>query len=507
MDKQTVEEIYNLLLIKYELKGLYNKFIFSLILSTTIKESFYWLLILFSKKVKINPELINRYATIIIMNIGLYVPINRYFTYTKARFIEEMRLASSKHFNEKLLLLSKKDTLEIDLIDYNNILDNFNDNLESYIVNLKNRYDIPVKIITILVIAISFKPIIVLFIVFTYIVNKLNKTKTNKEQDKIKNALFYDAKIRNFTVNGKNNILNDNFNDKYLLENNQLYEKTNRDILELNNNLELKVNTVICLFILLIIWMRSKDLNQYDFLYYFFIIYDIEFTAGVINDYYKIKINYTKMQHRLNYLNKYQPKETEKGNKINIDKIIITKMFNTKPKLDLSNIVINNHILINGKSGSGKTSLLYTLKGIVTCDELIIEPNIKDINANTFLTLATKNLPNGSIYDIISNFTKNPDINLIKFCLEQAKLNIDNNYVVDNLSAGEKLRLYIASIIYEIKTRDYKILLFDEIDQNLNDELAYDICKNLKTIFSDKIILYITHNEKVKSLFNKKLNL
>jgi len=55
-----------------------------------------------------------------------------------------------------------------------------------------------------------------------------------------------------------------------------------------------------------------------------------------------------------------------------------------------------------------------------------------------------------------------------------------------------------------VKTRNYNILLFDEIDENLNDQLAQEICNNLRDIFKDKIILYITHNEKVKKLFSKK---
>jgi ABC-type lipoprotein export system ATPase subunit len=83
-------------------------------------------------------------------------------------------------------------------------------------------------------------------------------------------------------------------------------------------------------------------------------------------------------------------------------------------------------------------------------------------------------------------------------------LNKANYFIdIDKISSGEKIRLSIAKIIYIVLKNNYKILLFDEIDKNLNDELAIAICKNIKTIFANKIILYITHNQKVKSLFTK----
>ena len=141
---------------------------------------------------------------------------------------------------------------------------------------------------------------------------------------------------------------------------------------------------------------------------------------------------------------------------------------------------------------------------------LEIEPSIELINSNTYLTLPNhKSLFNGKLYDIITNYSKTPDIKLINYAIFAAKISNrlnENDFVnIETLSGGEKIRLLIARIIYTIKTRNYNILLFDEIDENLNDELAVEICNNLRTTFNDKIILYITHNEKVKELFNKKI--
>ena len=48
-------------------------------------------------------------------------------------------------------------------------------------------------------------------------------------------------------------------------------------------------------------------------------------------------------------------------------------------------------------------------------------------------------------------------------------------------------------------------MLFDEIDENLNDDLAIEIYNSINNIFNDNIILYITHNEQVKKIFKKKI--
>ena len=106
---------------------------------------------------------------------------------------------------------------------------------------------------------------IILFIIFFIIVKVLNENKIIKEKKETKKSLHYEALIRNFTINGKNNLLNDNFNDKYLIDNDIKYEKINREIMEINHQLDMKVNLTMCIFILIVIWLRSKDLNHNDF--------------------------------------------------------------------------------------------------------------------------------------------------------------------------------------------------------------------------------------------------
>jgi ABC-type lipoprotein export system ATPase subunit len=509
-----VESHFDLILDNYNLNYLFKKFIGLSVLTTTLKEGFYWSLIYFSEIVKNKPELITKFSVILIAIIGLNVPLERYFNYTKAKLMKEVKIANTKYFNDRIIRMSKQELLNFDLVEYFNILDHYNENLQEYIMNIKNKYDIPVRTMTLIIVALNkkFGLLIGLFAIFYAIVRSLSEHKLQEETNLSKKFFHYEGIIRNYIVNGKNFLINDEFNKEYLSSNFEKFEKVNRDIQELNNNLDMNINFVMFGFIIIVIWSRLHELNQYDFFYYFLIIYDVEFIADKVQEYYKSKVSYNKMTERLSYLNSFTPVKSEFLVKTKVNKILINKIVQEKPKLVTTEPIIiepNDHILINGESGSGKTSLLYILKGVIKSKELEIEPSIELINSQTYLTLPNhKSLYSGNLHDIITNYEKNPNIELIEWAIQSAKMadRLDKNDFVDieKLSGGERIRLLIARIIYAVKTRNYNILLFDEIDENLNDQLAQEICLNLRNIFKDKIILYVTHNEKVKLLFEKK---
>jgi ABC-type lipoprotein export system ATPase subunit len=509
-----VESHFDLILDNYKLNYLFRKFIGLSILTTTLKEGFYWSLIYFSEIVKDKPELITKFSVILIGLIGINVPIERYFNYTKAKLMKEIKLANTKYFNDRIIKMSKQELLTFDLVEYFNILDHFNENLEEYIMNIKNKWDIPVRTMTLLIVALNkkFGLLIGLFAIFYAIVKSLSEHKLQKETGLTKKFFHYENIIRNYIINGKNFLINDEFNKEYLSSNFDKFEKVNKQISELNNNLDMNINFVMFGFIIIVIWSRIHELNQYDFFYYFLVIYDVEFISDKVQEYYKSKVSYNKMMERLNYLNSFTPVDSNFPIKTKVNKITIKKISHNKPKLETTEPIIiepNAHTLITGESGSGKTTLLYILKGILRPKILEIEPNIELINSQTYLTLPNhKSLYSGNLYDIITNYDKKPNIELIDWALQSAKmadkLNKNDFVDIEKLSGGERIRVLIARIIYAVKTRNYNILLFDEIDENLNDQLAQEICMNLRNIFKDKIILYITHNEKVKSLFEQK---
>jgi len=510
-----IEEHFDLLLDKYELRPLYYKYLALSMFTTTLKESFYWLLIYFTEKVKNEPGMITKYAIMLLGTFGVNIPVERQFNYAKTELMKEIKLANNKYFNDRIINMSKKELLNFDLVEYYNVLDHFNENLEQYITNLKNKFDIPIRCLTLVIIAMNkkFSILIGLFAVFYAIVKSLNEHKMIDEKKLSKDYFKYEGIIRNYLINGKNFLINDEFNKEYLSKNFAEFERVNKDIQTLNHNLDMKVNMLMFGLIITVIWLKVHELNQYDFFYYFLVVYDVEFIGDIVNEYYKTKVTYAKMQERLTYLNSFIPEFKEIEEKTKVKNIKINKIVNAKPKLQSSKPLVfepNDHVLLNGESGSGKTTLLYLLKGIVKPQVLDISPSIELINSQTYLTLPNhKSLYSGNLFDIITNYDKNANTELIEYSLQASKishrLNANEFVDIETLSGGERIRLLIARIIYAVKTKNYNILLFDEIDENLNDKLAEEVCKNLREIFKDKIILYVTHNEKVKQLFDKKI--
>ena len=513
--ESVIQAHFNLLFDKYNLNYLYKKFIFLSMLSTVVREGFYWSLVLFSEIVKNKPNAILLFSTILISLLGLHIPLERYFNNIKSKLIKKIKLSNNNYFNERIVKMHKKEQLTFDLVEYFNILEQFNFNIENYILNIKTKYDIPIRCITLIVVAWNKNNglLVGLFAVFFAVIKVLNEYKMIKEIDLTKQHFNNETLIRNYVINSKSFLINDELNNNYLSQIFDKFENINYQMTELNHKLDMNANIALFVFIIIIISAQMKNLNHYDFYYYFLVIYDVEFISDKVNEYYKNKVGYNKMQERLNYLNNFKPIIINNpSSQNNIIKVIkIEQIVNTKPKLtNLKPIIINSndHILINGASGSGKTSLLYLLKGILKPDTLKIEPPIEIINSQTFLTLPNyKGLFNGNLYDIITNYESEPNIKMIDVALVASKIHhkLKNNDFIDinKLSSGEQLRLLIARIIYTVKTKNFNILLFDEIDDNLNNQLAGEICINLRDIFKDKIILYISHNESVKKLFDK----
>lgn len=253
-------------------------------------------------------------------------------------------------------------------------------------------------------------------------------------------------------------------------------------------------------------------------------MYDIESCVSSIEAYNNNKLSYNKMEIKLNNMNKIfntRDKALDKSNECatisTYDKIIIKYINNKIPFLQSNDEIIINtkdHILIDGLSGSGKTSILYFLRGIIIVDSYSIEPCLDIIKNKCFITLPSyKNLYTGRLYDIITNYSENPDIEMIKMALSLSNMDKYNDiklldeYIIniDTISAGEYTRLLIARTIYTVKLHNYEILLFDEIDTNLNEDMALLLCKTLLSIFSNNIILYISHNNNVKQIFTKKI--
>ena len=516
-----IQNHVNLLLNKYNLKLLYQKFIYSSILNAISKDLFFWILLYFMYIIQDNMQNMKQYAVILLLILGINIPIKKYTSNIRIKLIEELSIANTKYYIDRMINISKTEIINLDLIRYFNSIDSLNDNIENYIMNIKVQNEIPFKLVTLVLIALTISRtkdnnsliILFLFIVLYTIVKIYNDKKIIQDVKLHEECLEYENHLRNYVVNSKNLLINNNVNKEYLFENYiSLYENY-RLIGDKNNKYNIHINSLVFIVILIIILIYLKKLNAINFISYFIILNDINFVINKVNFYYLNKFKYDKIEVKINFLNSFSIEEN-KTNNDSIERIIINNLSHDTPYLLLKQpitIYKNDHILVDGLSGSGKTSLLYFLKGILKIDNFNIEPNIDIINTHTYLTLSNhKSIYNGFLYNIISNYEINPDINLIMDSLKLAnidKILYENKLIlIHTLSAGEFSRLLIARLVYIIKRNPiYTVLLFDEIDENLNDELALILCKELRKIFNDKIILYITHNEVVKNEFTKKI--
>ena len=509
-----IEEHINMLINKYDFRFLYKKYIILSIVSGFLYEMFYWLLLLFNNIIKENIDLVKLFSTILFSLLLIFIPIDNWHSKVKATLLEKIRIANCTYYLDKIIKLNKYDILNINLVKYIATIDNLSSNIEEYIINIKVKYDIPIKFITLIIISINKKYILIvfIFIIYFFIVVNLNENKIKNDSKSIDKYFTYNEIIKNYIINSKSFLINNELNQDYLHENINILESINKDRTYNSINLESKIDVLTFLFIFIVICNKLQNINVYDFLTYFLLIYDIQHVSDRIILYYRNKVNIPKMVQRIDYLNSFIVVNKKNIENIDNNMIIINNINNTSPKLICNKQIFinkNDHYLIDGKSGSGKTTFLYIFKGIMTPDKLDINPNIESLIDSSYLILPNnKDLYNGNLYDIISNYSKEPDINLINKSLEIAYVNYvtDNDFInIESLSSGEKIRLVLARSIYSIITNNYKILLFDEIDENLDDELAYNIRKNVRKYFKNYIILYITHNNRVKTLFNKKI--
>ena len=180
--------------------------------------------------------------------------------------------------------------------------------------------------------------------------------------------------------------------------------------------------------------------------------------------------------------------------------------------LNVDFTVENEILCIMGESGSGKTSILNSIAGLLTPDkgEIILDDNIlfsDKINLKpqerkigyVFQDYAL--FPNMSVKDNI--FFMNPDINYTKLLIE--KLGIE--YLLGNfpntLSGGEKQKV---SIVRALANKP-RLLLMDEpfssIDEKFKNKFYEELIEIKKSL--DIPIIIVTHNRVEAEILSDRL--
>ena len=184
------------------------------------------------------------------------------------------------------------------------------------------------------------------------------------------------------------------------------------------------------------------------------------------------------------------------------------------------NIKSGEHTLLNGISGSGKSTickLLYKENYNYQGEILIDNCNIKDLSLGSIrdsILYVSQNeeLFTGSIKDNILMGRDVPDnlfqdvanICELESIVSKKSMRYDSLVEVSakNISGGEKQRIILARGLL----KNANIIILDEALSEVDKDLESKIIKNIKKYFHDKTIIYISHKNQTRN-FSHIINL
>ncbi len=275
----------------------------------------------------------------------------------------------------------------------------------------------------------------------------------------------------------------------------------------------------LCLILIILISINSSGVDILIYiLYYNYYIDNINYYANLIPNISYFKSIISKL-NEIYYLDK---EDLNTGLKIAKNTINIKNLnynINLNNIFNNFNLTINDNdkVLIKGKNGTGKTTLLNILNGNITDYKGSISINNTNLNIINKKELKKMILYCGKkdilFTDTIMNniildnkyddkrFKKIESILSLKDIVNK-KSNGYNTIVKDNLSGGEYQRIILARALYS----DSKILCLDESLSEINYHLRNKIIKRINTYYKNKTIIYVSHNLE-ENYFDKIINL
>ena len=209
------------------------------------------------------------------------------------------------------------------------------------------------------------------------------------------------------------------------------------------------------------------------------------------------------------------------GYDINIDNLSYSynKYQNVLKNINL-HIKKGQFILLQGASGSGKSTLCNILNGYIndydgniTLGKLNYKDlNLKTLRSNIVYVNQNENIFTGSIKENILLGSQKKELDLNKVCQICKVDNIINKKSFryesiignsdNNISGGEVQRIILARALI----KDFNILILDEALSEVDLNLEMQILDNIRNIYKDKTIIYISH-KKYPNIFDKVINM
>jgi ATP-binding cassette subfamily B protein len=300
------------------------------------------------------------------------------------------------------------------------------------------------------------------------------------------------------------------------------------------------VNLVLFIFVIIIMINVSQGFNFIDDISkYAALAFGTQKIIPLLNNIYvaisRSRAGYHNVFSVLRFIENLK---NQKESKIFIKKVVDNKRLTIKKKLVLQNIkfaypnsslILNNlnlqanigdKILIRGDSGTGKTTLIDIITGLIIPNSGLLKIDKNIINKRNLEHLQKNiSLVPQDVFLAEQSFLQNIALGLpleecklqkAQWCAEMAEINhfINKNknkynsvisHNGSNLSAGQKQRIGIARGLY----KDSDILIFDESTSSLDEKTEKKIFKNFNKYLKKKIIIFISHNKKNIHFFNK----
>jgi len=502
-------------------KTLYNTYLIVQNLNIIVKDSFLWLLLIYNKKKNksTNDTKINKVIEIAFF-IFVSAVILRYIANDlQTKLILILEKYHLQNCIDILKNFNRKNLLNWDLTKYALRIETISEAIKIYLDRKFFNTKILTKFVTVYlsVSTLNVIAIIGLLAFFNIIIFFIQRKVINEEFILLDSSNKLGNRVREQIVESKQKFINNNFNSDHLKH---LYETSRNQysrISEIRNNLTFYSEFSVLIITGILIFKLFKNISVFEKILYLFVVDDVNGIFEAFISLYKTK---PLLKLANDFIKQFSNMSKDKhlfDNDINgkINKLVIENFEIDEPVLKLNKTIeieIGKCLLLNGHSGCGKSTFLKCLKGLYPC-KLNYKIFMKDgtihnkgLSSLCYFSLQSqKGTYAKYLYEYVSNFKKNVNIDIINQCLKISKIDHlfkgNDKIKLSNFSGGEQIRLSIAQMLYEILTSNYEIIMLDEMDANLDTRTAEEIFTNIKQLMHDKILFVIVHNEDLKPLF------
>jgi ABC-type bacteriocin/lantibiotic exporter with double-glycine peptidase domain len=247
------------------------------------------------------------------------------------------------------------------------------------------------------------------------------------------------------------------------------------------------------------------------------VIIRISNSINLVN-YYKASLDKLYIYLKEEKKNKY--KKNKKIKIVNIQLRNINFYFNKNNKIIKNfslDITRKNKIILSGKSGVGKSTLIDILMGFKKqkSGNILLNNKNYEENISSYFSYVPQRpyILDNNLEDNITLFKEEANKIKLKKIISICDLtSLDKKYLNNrlslgdngsNISEGQKQKVGICRALYHEK----EIYIFDEPTSNLDSKSEEKVIKNILNYLDKKIVIFITHNENNYKFFDKVVNL